>query len=295
MYNNNPFANIPPPNFMPIYNHPPPPPPAQNFNRNRANSGPPAPRDRSNSISKGTKRKGNSPPKQARKHQKAEKLQKAKPKVQSAKKSDKIEGMALFVGDVNTIYHLNVETYMLQLKNRFLSGLQNFKCESYTLNATSQADYEPALADIKNQFCSAKHPLVFVVFVAQTNTDLDFETFVKNVYQLENLNAELFVGVLPESPTDMKKLSDADSIALAAHRTAAFTIFAKIPRCNIVTVSNHGDDLEDCGPKTKINRLANRIKAFEPKRNQPLKVQASVPAGRIACLSSRAAELIKKD
>ena len=196
---------------------------------------------------------------------------------------------------MNSVYHLNVDIYNKQIRNRFLHGLKNFKCESYTISATCQNEYTSALADIKEQFCGVKHPLIFVVFISQLNTDNDFEQFVKNVVGLDNLNCESFVGVLPESPTDMTKLSDADYNTLTAHRVAAYTIFSKVPRCNIVTVTNHGEEGVESDPKTKINRLSNKIKSFEPAKNKALKVQASVPAGKIACLSNRAKELLQKD
>lgn len=296
MYNAFPFQhpNIPPPNFhhpQVIYAQPPPEPPAHNFQRDRANS---QTADKPKTVSKPTKRKGNHSPKQA-KQAKKDKTDTKKAKPKFAKKSDKIEGLILLIGDVNSVYHLNVDIYNKQIRNRFLHGLKNFKCESYTISATCQNEYTSALADIKEQFCGVKHPLIFVVFISQLNTDNDFEQFVKNVVGLDNLNCESFVGVLPESPTDMTKLSDADYNTLTAHRVAAYTIFSKVPRCNIVTVTNHGEEGVESDPKTKINRLSNKIKSFEPAKNKALKVQASVPAGKIACLSNRAKELLQKD
>ena len=298
MYNAFPYPqhpNIPPPNFpqpQVIYQQVPPNPPPHNFQRDRADSQTTG--DNAKTISKQTKRKGNHSPKQA-KHAKKDKPEKSKPKPKSTKKSDKIEGLILLIGDVNSIYHLNVDVYNTQLRNRFLHGLKNFKCESYTISATCQNEYATALADIREKFCGVKHPLLFTVFICQQNTDNDFEQFMNQVVKMDNLNCETFVGVLPESPTDMKKLSEDDYKTLIAHRVNAYTLFSKVLYFNIVTVTNYSEDAQDVSPKTMINRLCNKIKSFEPLKNKALKVQASVPAEKVACLSNRAKELLQKD
>ena len=286
-----------PQHFPPQFQHPPPQPiqhPQQNHqpNQQKQHNNHNNTRGRANSsVSAQTKRKNNSPDKVEPKKSKATQNTPKKAKFQH-KKSDKKDAAMLFIGDLSNAFELEDEVNLTKLSKLCKHRLKNYSAETYVINATCTAEYESALLEL-NQFIGIKTPLLYVVFVCSTNTDLAFEQFFTSVCAL-GITPELLVGVLPEPNCDMSKLDDNKADELIAHRKLAFSVYSKIRRVNIISLSTWSDP---CEPKvgTRINKLFNKISAFEPEKSKVLKFYANVPKGKLACSSAKGLELLKKD
>ena len=92
----------------------------------------------------------------------------------------------------------------------------------------------------------------------------------------------MLVGVLPEPTGDMSKLDDAKADELVAHRNLAHSVYSKVRRVNIISLSTWNDP---CEPKvgTRINKLFNKITAFEPEKSKVLRFFSNVPKGKLTC------------
>ena len=288
----------PPPHFLPNQLMPNQQPiqPIQHIQPNNQTNPPQTPKRNNKkgrpntTVSAAEKRKNASPDKQQSK--KHAKVKPNPPKHQaSKKKSDKKSGLMLFVGDLTTSFQLNEPENATKLEVLCKNRLKNYSCEVFTLHASCQAEYELALVELE-QFIGIKHPLLYLVFMCSSNTDLSFETFFKAACNL-GINPEIICGILPETDVEMSKLTDNAADQLVAHRQLAFNVYSKIRRVNIVTLSTWNDFCEN-KPGAKINRLFNKINNFEPSNQKVLKFFANVPRGKLACLSSTGQELIKK-
>ena len=280
-----------PPQMQPQIFHQPP-------NTQHNNQNPPQTPKKNNkrgksdaNVSTAAKRKNASPNKIHPKKQAKTKPDLPKKQI-AAKKDAKKTALMLFVGDLVTSFQLNDAEYATKLENLCKNRLKNYSCETFTIQASCDSEYESALIELE-QFIGIKHPLLYLVFVCSSNTDLSFEKFFKSVCQM-GINPEITCGILPEPDSDMSKLTDAGADLLIAHRQLAFTVYSKIRKVNIVTLSTWNDQCENkTGPR--INRLFNKITGFEPESKKVLKFHANVPKGKLACLSATGKELLKKD
>ena len=266
-------------------------PPNQNPDQNQQH-GHKKNRGRANSVSASTKRKNSSPDKVQPKKVAKQKVTPKKQHPKKPSKTDKKPGVMLFIGDLATSFHLHDEENATKLIKLCNNRLSNYSAEVCLIQATCANDYATTLVEL-DQFIGIKHPLLALVFICSSNTDLDFEQFFKAVCS-KNILPECIVGVLPEPDSPMGKLNDNAADQLVAHRTLAYTIYSKMRRVNIVSLSNWNEYCED-KVGTRINKLFNKISSFEPENKKVLKFHTNVPTGKIAFLSEKGKELLKKD
>ena len=70
---------------------------------------------------------------------------------------------------------------------------------------------------------------------------------------------------MPEPPREMSKLEDKTIKELIAHRKLAHSMYSKIRRVNIISVSNWNGSCEP-GAENRIEKLVRKILIFEPER-----------------------------
>ena len=154
------------------------------------------------------------------------------------------------------------------------------------------------MTELESTLCETKYPIVYVILIAQENAGVDFTSFLQKISVMDGFLPEIVCGILPEADCVLSKLEDANAKILINYRKIAFNNFSDHGRTNIITVSDWSDKVDPntkCSTTSRINRLCRKLVKLEPERNTLLRVNTTATAGKISSMSSKAAEMLKKE